>query len=215
MHCRLANKGNAIFLALILGMAIGIGGGCGSGVDSLANAPVPASASFYGGPFALDDIVLPSENGQNGATITITGTATTIEYILNIPNQSGPASAGNTVILELDGDFMIPAASIAAGNVDGTIGTVNTVSLSTDDGTIFVIDGLSVDAGQLTAAWTADDADGFWSLIAGGSTDIIASSLGSPTSLYCTQAGEGTPGDNLIVISTTMTVSIQQFLQTC
>ncbi len=213
MYSQSANKGQAIFLALILGMAIGIGGGCGTGADSLMNAPVPASANFYGGPFALDDIVLPSDNGQNGETVTITGTATTIQYVLNVPAQNG--SAADTVILELDGEFTIPAASLAAGNVDGTIGAVQSVGLSTDFGTIFTIDGLSVDAGQLTAAWTADGADGFWSLIAGGSSDIIASSQGSATNLYCTQAGEGTPGDNFIVIPTTTTVSIRQFLQSC
>jgi len=214
MHPRPAIKGSAIFLALILGMAMGIGGGCGAGDGSfMNNIPPGAMATFFGGPFALDDIVLPSDNGQNGETVTITGTATTIQYILNVPAQNG--SAANTIILSLNGQFTIPAASIAAGNVDGTVGTVTVISLSTDFGTIFGITELSVDAGQLTAAWTAGNVDAFWDLIAGGSTAIPATSQGSPTDLYCTQAGEGTPSDNLIVISTTMAVSIQQFLQTC
>lgn len=217
MHPRPAINGNAIFLALILGMAMGIGGGCGAGGNFLLDNPPPpaaAMATFYGGPFALDDIVLPSNNGQNGATLTITGTATTIQFVLNVPQQNGVGSPADTIVLELDGEFTIPAASLTAGNVDGTIGTVNAVGLSTDFGTIFEITDLSVNALQLTAAWSAGNVDGFWGLIAGG-TDIMASSQGSATNLYCTQAGEGTPADNFIVISTTTTISIQQFLQTC
>jgi hypothetical protein len=215
MQCRAAIKGNALFLALILGMVVGIGGGCGTGADPFKNAAPEATATFYVSPFALDDIVLPSNNGQNGGTVTITGTATVIQYILYVPQQSGPGSGSDTIILELDGEFTIPAASLAAGNVDGTTGTVNSVSLSTDFGPIFSISGLSVDAGQMTAAWTAENVDGFWGLVAGGDIDIMASSQSSPTNLYCTQSGEGTPSDNFIVIPTTTTVSIQQFLQSC
>jgi len=213
MYSRLANKGNAIFLALIVGMAIGIGGGCGAGDGSFMNNNPPGTmATFFGGPFALDDIVLPSDNGQNGETVTITGTATTIQFILNVPAQNG--SAANTIILSLNGQFTIPAASLSSGNVDGTIGAVNAVGLSTDFGTIFEITGMNVDAGELTTAWTAGNVDLFWELVSSGS-DITASSQGSATNLYCTQAGEGTPGDNFIVIPTTTTVSIQQFLQSC
>ena len=213
MHPRPAIKGNAILLALILGMAMGVGGGCGTGGDSLMDTLPVATATFYASPFALDDIILPSNNGQNGGTLTITGTATTIEYILNYPAQF--PIAADTIVLELDGEFTIPAASIAAGNVDGTTGTVNTVGLTTDFGTIFEITDLSVDAGQLTAVWSAGNVAGFWGFIAVGAPDIMASSQDSPTNLYCTQAGEGTPGDNFIVISTTTTVSIQQFLLSC
>jgi len=214
MHCRPAVTGNAIFLALVLGMAMGIGGGCGAGDGSFMNNTPPAMATFYGGPFALDDIVLPSENGQDGATLTITGTATSIQFILNVPQQNGVGSPADTIILELDGQFTIPAASLAAGNVDGANGAVTAVGLSTDFGTLFEINGLNVDAGELTTAWSAGNVDLFWELISGGN-DIAASSQGSATNLYCTQAGEGTPADNFIVIPTTTTVSIQQFLQSC
>jgi hypothetical protein len=214
MHPRPAIKGNAIFLALILGMAMGIGGGCGAGDGSLTNnSPAAAMATFYASPFALDDIILPSNNGQNDGTLTITGTATTIQYVLYYPQQLD-GSPSDTIVLELDGEFTIPAASLAAGNVDGTIGTVNAVGLSTDFGTIFEITDLSADAGQLTAAWTAGNVDGFWGVIAAG-TNVIATSQGSATNLYCTQSGEGTAGDNFIVIPTTTTVSIEQFLQSC
>jgi hypothetical protein len=214
MHRVTEFKGNAIFLALLVGVAVGIGGGCGPGEGTFSDdTPTAAMATFYGGPFALDDIVLPSNNGQNGGTVTITGTSTTIQYILNVPAQNG--SAADTIILTLDGDFTIPAASLTAGNVDGTTGTVDVVTLSTDFGTIFGIDLLSVDAEPLTAAWSAGDVDAFWALIATGAPDITAASQGSATNLYCTQAGEGTPSDNFIAIPTTTSVSIQLFLQTC
>jgi hypothetical protein len=212
MHPRPAINGNALFLALILGMAIGIGGGCGAGDGSFFNdSPGAAMATFYGGSFALDDIVLPDRGNVNGSTISITGTPTQIQYVLTVPYQTQTTSGTVTFTLLLDGDFTIPAG----GNVDGATGTVTDVIQSSDGETEFQITGLSVDAGQLTAALAAGSVDGFWVLIAGGALDITASSLSGPTNLYCTAAGEGTPSDNLIVISTTMTVSIQQFLQTC
>jgi hypothetical protein len=212
MHCRSTTKCNALFLALILGMAMGIGGGCGTGGDFLMNNPPPAAmATFYGGSFALDDIVLPENGNVNGSTISITGTPTNIQYVLTVPFQTETSSGNVTFTLLLDGDFTIPAG----GNVDGATGTVTDVVQSTDGETVFQITDLSVDVAQLTAALAAGNVNGFWDLIADGAPDVMASSQGNATNLYCTAAGEGTPGDNLIVLSTTMTISIQQFLQSC
>ncbi|HEX9138862.1 MAG TPA: hypothetical protein VF848_03680 [Steroidobacteraceae bacterium] len=208
-------KGNAIFFTLILGMALGIGSGCGSSMYGPMPTPVDntATATFYGGSFALDDIVLPSDNGMNSGTVTITGTATTIAYVLNYPAQNGVAA--ETIILQLDGDFSIPAASIAAGNVNGTTGTVTAVSQSFNGQLIFQISNLRADAGNLTLAWNADNEIAFWGYIANGAADIQAATQGATTNLYCTQAGEGTAGDNFIAITGMMSVSIQVFVLTC
>jgi hypothetical protein len=184
--------------------------------------PPPATLSLYLGTFALDYIVTPSDGQLEGVTLTTAGNSTGFVYSLAIADLLGVGSGGDTENLGLTGQVNIPAASTAAGTLDGVTGTINSIEESYDGFTFFRIDGLHADAAKLQAAWAAGDVPGFWHEIAQGGTDILASAQSEegglpphPTAvLYCTSGATGVPSGKSIQLSENP-VSIKAFLLAC
>jgi hypothetical protein len=119
-------------------------------------------------PF-LEGVVVPG--GSNAAQIS---------YAVELPT-------GHCVTLNLNGHFTIPADSLAAGNVTGTLGKVQTITESFDGRTVFQIEGLDSDASSITDVIAGGDYGTFWRLVAdGGGRPLDGVFSGSGTfSVYC------------------------------
>jgi hypothetical protein len=108
-----------------------------------------------------------------------------IAYVVSV---LGVDASSHSVTLNLIGvNFDIPAASLAAGNVTGTQGTVQAINEAIDGQTVFKIEGLNVDATAMTDAIAGGDYGEFWSLVAdGGGRSLNGVYSGSGTfSVYC------------------------------
>jgi hypothetical protein len=118
----------------------------------------------------LEGVVVPG--GTNTAQIA---------YAVELPT-------GHCVTLNLNGIFTtIPADSLTAGNVTGTMGTVQTITEAFDGQTVFQIVGLDLDATTMTDVIAGGDYGTFWRLVSdGGSRSLDGVFSGSGTfSVYC------------------------------
>jgi hypothetical protein len=142
----------------------------------------------------LEGVVVPG--GTNTAQIA---------YAVELPT-------GHCVTLNLNGIFDIPAASLGAGNVTGTQGTVQTITESFDGRTVFRIEGLDLDATSMTDVIAGGDYGTFWRLLAdGGGRSLNGVYSGSGTfSVYC-----GANNTGAAINLTSAATSMGKFLDGC
>ncbi len=142
--------------------------------ETVMNAGIYQPDLPCGGPQAvssnpfLEGVVVPG--GTNTAQIA---------YAVEFPGS-------HCVTLNLNGIFTVPAASLSAGNVTGTMGTVQSITESFDGRTVFRIEGLDLDATSVTDVLAGGDYNTFWRLIADGDRPLDGVFSGSGTfSVYC------------------------------
>jgi hypothetical protein len=163
----------------------------------------PSTITFYGpsingaaGGFDLYETVMntvtaplpcgppPQASSSNPflpGVVVCSGTNTAqIAYAVELPT-------GHSVTMNLNGIFTIPAASITAGNVAGTTGTVQSITEAIDGRTVFQIEGLNVDATSMTDVIAGGDYGTFWRMVAdGGGRSLDGVFSGSGTfPVYC------------------------------
>jgi hypothetical protein len=142
-----------------------------TGFVSPCAAPAPAVASSAN-PYLAGVVVCGGTN------------ETQIAYAVNVP--------GHSVSLTLNGHFSVPPNSLADGLVTGTTGTVQTITEAIDGQTVFLIEGLNVDASSITDAIAGGDSGTFWRLVADGAPSSSAVSSGGARSLDGVYSGSGT-----------------------
>jgi hypothetical protein len=166
-----------------------------------AGAPSDCSDLQTGG----SSTAVASSNSFASGAVNCGGTnQTQLAYVVEVAVDG----VTHSVTLNLNGHFVIPPDSLDAGLLVGTTGTVQSITEAFDGQTVFQIEGLDVDATDMTNALAGGDYDTFWHLLAdGGGRSLDAKFSGSASfSVSCGSAS---------IDLTSATTPLSNFLEGC